>query len=152
MKALLALVFSVFALTMLSGHFKAPGPLTKGKPIIAEFTVISEALADEPGPAALPSPAPTAQADGIDKASGFLEKMNSALESNKEMVLSILGFLGSLLFMKLFPNSKAGPIVGKLHAGWDKIFNLLPAAGKLIGLLLEFAYALVKSDGIGGKK
>lgn len=113
------------------------------------FDLITPAMAED---VPAPTPSATAQPDGIDKAASALDGVTAWLEAHKDTILKLLGFLGTFLFMKLFPNSKAGPLVSKLQGAWDKIFKLVPGIGKLISLVFELLYAVVKSDGIGGKK
>jgi hypothetical protein len=149
MKVILSFLFCLFAMSIPAFANSANVSLIKA-PKAQAFHLINVALADEPAPAV--SPSPSASPDGVDKVGSYVDAASDSLKSHESTILQVLSFLGSLLFMKLFPNSKAGPIIGSAQKIWDKVFLLMPKLGRLVSLLFEFLYALVKSDGVGGAK
>jgi len=97
------------------------------------------------------APSPAASGVAIDVATNAIASVLAWAEGHWGIMTSVLGFVW-MLVVKLVSTESTGKIVTIMQAWTDGIARLLMGLGALVQKLSELLAAMVRSDGILGRK
>lgn len=79
-----------------------------------------------------------------------ISKIEGGLVSQASVIMTVLGVLFAL--SKMISNEKAGPVVSRIQAGFDKLAQAFLGVGNIFKKISEALALVIQSDGILGKK